>query len=282
MRVWAEIAAGAFPLEAQVSSHLVVPLLDHVLHGTALSHRREYRAGRGSVDFAVLNGEQPVSVVEVKLTINAPASGDWSTSKDFQQLLAYMNTLGVPGALIDTHRVLLVHCDATQPHEDIARRSITSRQLQIIAEHLAGHAKPIKGSLVRDGLRRRGLLRKISPLAAGPSSGRAVASAGVQRLVLVESPSKSDAMASMLGEGYVVQAVSPSLQLPPGGVSRSTLSQLPWLGEVKSSRHAMEAAQLRDGPLGLQLRKLRSLLRHADELYLATEEGWRGRPSPRT
>lgn len=58
MSVWRALAAGALPLEAHVSSHIVGPLLNHVLAGTSLTPRAEFRTQRGSVDFVVLDDDR--------------------------------------------------------------------------------------------------------------------------------------------------------------------------------------------------------------------------------
>lgn len=63
------IAAGALRLESDVSSHVVGPLLRHLLDGTALVVEPEFPIGAKRADFMVLHGHRPVCVVEVKLAI---------------------------------------------------------------------------------------------------------------------------------------------------------------------------------------------------------------------
>lgn len=133
---WAAQAAGALPLEAHVSRHVVEPLLRHALLGTELTWGREYRAGRGYVDFIVLDGERPVCAIEVKLIVDTPPGASWAGSKDVHQLRRYMSSLGVPGLLIDAHRVLLVHQDETQPISAVERRTFTDEGLEQIRRHL--------------------------------------------------------------------------------------------------------------------------------------------------
>jgi hypothetical protein len=135
--VWKAIAAGALPLEAHVSSHIVEPLLRHMLEGTALTWGREHRIRGGSVDFVVFDHGAPSTAIEVKLVVIEPPDGDWSKSKDFRQLRRYTDELGLPGVLIDAHRVLLVHPGHDQPYHDIPRRSATPADLQAIRQHLA-------------------------------------------------------------------------------------------------------------------------------------------------
>lgn len=136
IEAWSSIAAGALPLEAHVSSHVVEPLLRHVLRGTRLTWTREHRVRGGSIDFVVCDLGGPAVAIEVKLATVEPPSGNWSKSKDFQQLRRYTDELGVPGVLIDAHRVLLTEPGATQPYSDIARRSATIVDIERIRRHL--------------------------------------------------------------------------------------------------------------------------------------------------
>lgn len=133
---WKQIAAGALGLEAQVCRYVVEPLLEHVLHGTTLKPKSEYRVPGGSIDYVIRNGTAPTTAIEVKLATVEPPSGDWSESKDFRQLRPYMDELGVPGVLIDAHRVLLVDHGADHPYRDIARRTASSNDVDAIRRHL--------------------------------------------------------------------------------------------------------------------------------------------------
>lgn len=134
--IWKAISAGALPLEAHVSSHIVEPLLRHLLDGTRFSWKREHRIRGGSIDFVVFDDGAPSTAIEVKLATIEPPNGDWSKSKDFRQLRRYTDELGVPGVLIDTHRVLLVECGQDQPYRDVSRRNITDEDLRAIRDHL--------------------------------------------------------------------------------------------------------------------------------------------------
>jgi len=134
--VWRNLAAGALPLEAHVSSHLVEPMLRDALAGTRLTWKREYPVGQRWADFVIFDGETPVHVIEVKKVIKEGPQGAWHESPDFTQLRWYADCLGTPGTLIDSHRVLLVKRDGRHPSHEIARRSSTAADLETIREHL--------------------------------------------------------------------------------------------------------------------------------------------------
>ena len=146
MSLWRALAAGAFALEAHVSRYVVTPLLDYVLTGTELTVRAEYRVGRGSADFVVLDEDRPVAVIEVKLAINVPAGGPWTECDDYLQLRRYMDALGVPGVLVDAHRVLLVSVSESRPPQDIQRRQASDAELQVIGRHIAGSSEAARSS----------------------------------------------------------------------------------------------------------------------------------------
>jgi hypothetical protein len=133
---WRDLAAGAFPLEAHVSSHIVEPLLRDLLEGTDLTWTREHPGGRRFADFVILNDGQPVHVIEVKKVIKKPSDGGWMSSPDFRQLSWYAGQLAVPGTLIDCHRVVLINPGAEQPHHQIVRATATAADLHRIREHL--------------------------------------------------------------------------------------------------------------------------------------------------
>jgi hypothetical protein len=144
--VWRALAAGALALEAHVSRYIVTPLLSHVLAGTELTVRPEYRVGRGSADFIVLHEERPVAVIEVKLAVNVPAGGEWSKCDDYLQLRRYMDALGVPGVLVDSHRVLLVDLSESRPPQDIQRRHASDAELELIRRHITGNSEVARPS----------------------------------------------------------------------------------------------------------------------------------------
>ena len=134
--IWRDLAAGALPLEAYVSSHIVEPMLRDALKGTQLTWKGEYQVGKGWADFVILDGETPVHVIEVKKVIKEGPQGGWQKSPDFTQLRRYADQLDTPGILVDSHRVLLVERDGKQPWREIIRRSSTSADLKAIRQHL--------------------------------------------------------------------------------------------------------------------------------------------------
>lgn len=146
MSLWRALAAGALALEAHVSRYIVTPLLGHVLAGTELTVRPEYRVGRGSADFVVLDEDRPVAVIEVKLAINLPAGGAWTTCDDYLQLRRYMDALGVPGVLVDAHRILLVGLSESRPPQDIPRRHASDAELELIGRHITGSSEVARPS----------------------------------------------------------------------------------------------------------------------------------------
>lgn len=143
---WRKIPGGLLPLEAKVSEHIVEPLLElireapyvgeaHPLDDRTLGPvlRREYKVASGYVDYLF---EYPVGLpalaVEVKLTMNRPASGVWADSPDFQQLLRYTDDLGTPGLLVDAQRLLLVAQGADAPFAEIIRAEATWADIAMI------------------------------------------------------------------------------------------------------------------------------------------------------
>lgn len=133
---WRALAPGALPLEAHVSSHLVEPILRDLLAGTGLTWKREYPVGRRWADFVILDGATPVHVIEVKKVIKQAPEGGWPESPDFTQLRWYADQLDSPGTLFDSHRILLVKRDGTEPWREISRRSATTADLEAIRSHL--------------------------------------------------------------------------------------------------------------------------------------------------
>lgn len=134
---WGQLASGALPLEAAVSTYVVEPMfrfLDGLwewdLFRPAL--KPQYRVSSGYVDFVAM-GAEPLLAVEVKLAIRRPTSGDWLDSPDFRQLRRYMDELDVPGILIDSKSVLLVRPGATRPETEFSRASATTDDLESIA-----------------------------------------------------------------------------------------------------------------------------------------------------
>jgi hypothetical protein len=150
--VWRDLAAGALPLEAHVSTHIVEPLLRDLLAGTGLTWRREYRVGRRWADFVIVDGDAPVHVIEVKKVIKEGPQSGWNDSPDFTQLRWYADQLGTSGTLIDSHRVLLVERAGTRPVHEIVRRASTKADLEAIRQHLVGAWRPRPGRVLRANL----------------------------------------------------------------------------------------------------------------------------------
>ncbi|KQY41855.1 hypothetical protein [Cellulomonas sp. Root137] len=132
---WHSIAGGALPLESHVSQYVVEPLLNRLL-GRRFETRREYRAGRGFVDYVVLQDGAPTAAIEVKLAMATPTHGDWSRTREAQQLRRYTAELDVPGALIDANRILLFARGSASPYREIERRSASADDLEAVRVHL--------------------------------------------------------------------------------------------------------------------------------------------------
>lgn len=135
LSTWRDIAAGALPLEAHVSSHVVEPLLRH-LGDTQLTWVREYRVGNRYADFVVLDAGRPVHVIEVKKALQHGPHADLTTSPDLHQLRWYAQRLGVPGTLVDSHRILPLPDDDKAPLQVLERRCLTTDELERLSIHM--------------------------------------------------------------------------------------------------------------------------------------------------
>lgn len=133
---WRAIAAGALHKEALVERYVVGPLLRDVLEGSGLNVVPQYPIGRRRVDFAVLDGTRPVTVVEVKKTIKNGPFGDWDLSPDFAQMRWYADQVGTCGVLIDSHRVLLVEPGGLKPAREVVRVVADVNDIQAIRQHI--------------------------------------------------------------------------------------------------------------------------------------------------
>jgi|GEM_PF-1435829 len=133
---WRQIAGGALRLEADVTRHIVEPLLRHLLGGTGVTWQLEYPVRSGRVDLAVLDDGRPVASIEVKLAMPVLAGGAWSSGRPAQQLRRYTDELGTPGVLIDANRVLLFAVGADEPCAEIDRRTASQAELDQIRAHL--------------------------------------------------------------------------------------------------------------------------------------------------
>lgn len=135
---WQNIAAGALRLEADVSTYIVEPLLRLLLGDSTPTWRAEYRVDKGFADYVLLDGDQPRHVIEVKKAIKRPPEQSWEESPDLQQLRRYAAHLGVPGTLIDSHRIVLVPRVTSEPIHEIRRGSATPDELAAIRAHMEG------------------------------------------------------------------------------------------------------------------------------------------------
>lgn len=134
---WRATSPGALRLEADVSSHIVEPLLRLAIGQAALSVRREYPVGRGWADFVICGlGGRPSRVIEVKKRIRRNPSLPWTQCADFIQVSQYATALGVLALLIDARQVLLIQQDATAPTHAFTRETLTPEQMVLIGEHL--------------------------------------------------------------------------------------------------------------------------------------------------
>ena len=141
---WKAIPAGALPLEAKVSEHIVRPLAR--LAGNAVSGpglyfgmTAEYRVPSGFVDFVFMYpASTPALAVEVKLTVLRPQSGVWTDSPDFQQLQRYMRDLDVSGLLVDAQRLLLVKRGSDAPFAEIIRSEATWEDIALVRDLILG------------------------------------------------------------------------------------------------------------------------------------------------
>ncbi|MFC1418190.1 type I DNA topoisomerase [Streptacidiphilus cavernicola] len=99
----------------------------------------------------------------------------------------------------------------------------------------------------------------------------------VQRLVIVESPAKAKTIKGYLGPGYVVEASVGHIRDLPG-----TAAEVPdgYTGEVRrlgiDVEHDFEPIYVVNADKKAQVAKLKSLLKEADELFLATDEDREG------
>ncbi|MFC1404570.1 MULTISPECIES: type I DNA topoisomerase [Streptacidiphilus] len=98
-----------------------------------------------------------------------------------------------------------------------------------------------------------------------------------QRLVIVESPAKAKTIKGYLGPGYVVEASVGHIRDLPG-----TAAEVPdgYTGEVRrlgiDVEHDFEPIYVVNADKKSQVAKLKSLLKDADELFLATDEDREG------
>jgi DNA topoisomerase-1 len=99
-----------------------------------------------------------------------------------------------------------------------------------------------------------------------------------QKLVIVESPAKARTIARYLGGGYVVESsVGHVRDLPrKAGDVPATFKQEPWARLGVDVDNDFKPLYIVPSEKKKQITKLRSLLKEADELYLATDEDREG------
>ncbi len=108
--------------------------------------------------------------------------------------------------------------------------------------------------------------------AAGSSSG------GGRRLVIVESPKKARMIAGFLGAGYVVESSFGHIRDLPKGADEipAKYKGLPWARLGVNIEDHFDPLYVVPADKKAQIRKLKDLLKDADELFLATDEDREG------
>jgi DNA topoisomerase I len=99
-----------------------------------------------------------------------------------------------------------------------------------------------------------------------------------QRLVIVESPSKARTIAGYLGPGYVVESSVGHVRDLPSGADEipAKYKGLPWARLGVNIDDDFEPLYVVSANKKQTIRKLKDLLKSADELYLATDEDREG------
>lgn len=95
-----------------------------------------------------------------------------------------------------------------------------------------------------------------------------------QRLVIVESPSKARTIAGYLGPGYMVESSVGHVRDLPSGADEipAKYKGLPWARLGVNIDDNFEPLYVVSANKKQTMRKLKDLLKDADELYLATDE----------
>ena len=98
------------------------------------------------------------------------------------------------------------------------------------------------------------------------------------RLVIVESPAKARTIAGYLGQGYVVESSIGHIRDMPAQAAEipEKYKSQPWARLGVDVDNDFEALYVVPGDKKAQVSKLKSLLKDADELYLATDEDREG------
>ena len=114
--------------------------------------------------------------------------------------------------------------------------------------------------------------------AGTPASGGGNGSGRGTRLVIVESPAKARTIAGYLGRGYVVESSIGHIRDMPDKAAEIPQKYCgePWARLGVDVDHDFLALYVVPGDKKQQVSKLKTLLKDADELYLATDEDREG------
>ena len=113
---------------------------------------------------------------------------------------------------------------------------------------------------------------------AAPASGNGASNGGGTRLVIVESPAKARTIAGYLGKGYVVESSIGHIRDMPDKAAEipQKYRAEPWARLGVDVDNDFQALYVVPADKKQQVSKLKSLLKDADELYLATDEDREG------
>ncbi|HEY0691116.1 MAG TPA: type I DNA topoisomerase, partial [Kribbella sp.] len=113
---------------------------------------------------------------------------------------------------------------------------------------------------------------------AGAAGVKAGSNGAGRRLVIVESPKKARMIAGFLGSGYVVESSFGHIRDLPKGADEipAKYKGLPWARLGVNIEDHFDPLYVVPADKKAQIRKLKDLLKSADELYLATDEDREG------
>ena len=114
--------------------------------------------------------------------------------------------------------------------------------------------------------------------ATGTKTSSGTSSTTGRRLVIVESPKKARMIAGFLGPGYVVESSFGHIRDLPKGADEipAKYKGLPWARLGVNIEDHFDPLYVVPADKKAQIRKLKDLLKDADELYLATDEDREG------
>ncbi|TWD81141.1 DNA topoisomerase-1 [Kribbella amoyensis] len=114
--------------------------------------------------------------------------------------------------------------------------------------------------------------------AAGTKTSSGTSTTTGRRLVIVESPKKARMIAGFLGSGYVVESSFGHIRDLPKGADEipAKYKGLPWARLGVNIDDHFDPLYVVPADKKQQIRKLKDLLKEADELYLATDEDREG------